>query len=141
MAIVAAVDGDTRPDRVVTVGHELAETFGEELVVLHVMPEGEFDRRSEEREYFVDQAAEDASKTARWVVRGTLDDEDGVVLQGRVGEPVDEILAEAEERDARFLVLGGRKRTPVGKAVFGSVTQSVMLNAELPVVAVLDRPE
>lgn len=138
MAIVAAVDGDKRPDRVVNVGQDLAETFGEELVVLHVMSEGEFNRRREEREYYVDQAGEDAAKTARWVVTGTLEEHDEVVLEGRVGEPVDEILAEAEKRDARFLVVGGRKRTPVGKAVFGSVTQSVMLNSEIPVVTVLD---
>lgn len=141
MAIVAAVDGDTQSDRVVTVGHELAETFGEELVVLHVMSHGEFDRRREEREYYVDQASDDASKTARWVVNGTLEDDEGVVFRGRVGEPVDEILTEAEGQDARYLVVGGRKRTPVGKAVFGSITQSIMLNAEIPVVTVLDTAE
>lgn len=138
MAIVAAVDGDGRPDRVVTVGLDLAERFGEELVVLHVMPNGEYDRRRAEREYFVDQAAEDATKTARWVVNGTVDDDDPVVLEGRMGEPVDEILAEADKRDARFVVLGGRKRTPVGKAVFGSVAQSVLLRSDRPVVTVID---
>lgn len=138
MAIVAAVDGDDRPDRVVDVGLDLAEAHDEELVVLHVMPEGEYDRRREEREYFVDQAAEDAEKTARWVVHGTTEDDSSVICRGRVGGPVDEILNEAEDRNARFVVIGGRKRTPVGKAVFGSVAQSVLLRSDRPVVTVID---
>ena len=139
MVILAAVDGDDRPDRVVTVGDDLASTFGEPLIVLHVMPEGEFNRRREQREYFLDQAADDAAKTARWAVSGTLDDDSNVEVEGRVGEPVEEIIEVAERNDARYIVLGGRKRTPVGKAVFGSVTQSVMLQADRPVVTVIDR--
>ena len=137
MVIVAAVDGERRPDPVVDVARELAEAFDDELVVLHVMPEGEFERRRGEREYYVDEAATDASKTAGWVVDGVFDDDEAVTLSGAVGEPVEEIIALAHDRDARFVVVGGRKRTPVGKAVFGSVTQSVLLESERPVVTVM----
>ena len=138
MAILAAVSGDGRPDRVVTVADELAEAFDDELVVLHVMSEDELERRRDEREYYVDQAVEDAAKTAGWVVGGTIDDDEAVRLEGRVGEPADEISGLSEEMDARYVVVGGRKRTPVGKAVFGSVTQSVLLNTDCPVVTVID---
>ena len=138
MTIVAAVDADDRPDRVVTVGKEMADAFGDDLVVLHVVTEAEFERRRADREYFVDQAAQDAARSAGWVVSGTLDDGEDVQTEGRVGEPADEIRRFAEENDARFVVIGGRKRTPVGKAVFGSVTQSILLNADAPVVTVMD---
>ena len=138
MTIVAAVDADDRPDRVVTVGKEMADAFGDDLVVLHVVTEAEFERRRADREYFVDQAAHDAARSAGWVVSGTLDDDEDVQTEGRVGEPADEIRQFAEENDARFVVIGGRKRTPVGKAVFGSVTQSILLNADAPVVTVMD---
>ena len=138
MAIIAAVSGEDRPDRVVTVADEMAEAFDDELVVLHVMTDSEFERRRDEREYYVDQAAKDAASTAGWVVDGTIEGREDVRLEGRVGEPADEISGVAEEMDAHYVVIGGRKRTPVGKAVFGSVTQAVLLNTDCPVVTVID---
>jgi nucleotide-binding universal stress UspA family protein len=50
---------------------------------------------------------------------------------------VEEILGEADRRSVEYLVIGGRKRTPVGKAVFGSKTQSILLTAACPVVTVM----
>jgi len=49
-------------------------------------------------------------------------------------EAVDNILRHADEEDVDSIVLGGRKRSPAGKALFGSVTQRVILNTDKPVV-------
>lgn len=57
-----------------------------------------------------------------------------VTLQESSGDPAPEILALADERDADLICLAGRKRTPAGKAVFGSVTQEVILNSNRPVL-------
>jgi nucleotide-binding universal stress UspA family protein len=51
----------------------------------------------------------------------------------RVGDPATEILAAAAETDANYIVLGGRKRSPLGSLLFGSVTQAVVLDADRPV--------
>ncbi|SIR57516.1 universal stress protein [Natronorubrum thiooxidans] len=59
---------------------------------------------------------------------------DVTVLEGSGDVEKGDILTRADEYDVDSIVLGGRKRSPVGKAVFGSVTQSVILNTDLPVV-------
>ena len=50
------------------------------------------------------------------------------------GSPADTILDVAEERDVDCICVGGRKRSPAGKALFGSVAQSVILTAKRPVL-------
>jgi len=50
------------------------------------------------------------------------------------GTPTDCIIQAANETDANAILIAGRTRTPVGKAVFGSVTQGVILQGDLPVI-------
>ncbi|RLM53674.1 universal stress protein [Halobellus sp. Atlit-31R] len=50
------------------------------------------------------------------------------------GSPSEEILAAAEEHDVDQIAVGGRKRSPAGKALFGSVTQDVILGTHRPVL-------
>jgi nucleotide-binding universal stress UspA family protein len=54
------------------------------------------------------------------------------------GDPADQLLDAAEEADADLIVVSGRNRSATGKALFGSVTQSVILNAERPVMVAGD---
>lgn len=46
------------------------------------------------------------------------------------------VLEVAEESDAELVVVGIRHRSPVGKALMGSVSQRVLLDARCPVLAV-----
>jgi nucleotide-binding universal stress UspA family protein len=47
-----------------------------------------------------------------------------------------EIVRVATEVDAELLVIGLRRRTPVGKMIMGSVAQQVLIDAPCPVLAV-----
>jgi len=63
----------------------------------------------------------------------------GVTIEVRqtVGDNVaDAVLFEAEQADATMIVVGIRRRSPVGKMLMGSVAQSILLDASVPVVAV-----
>lgn len=57
-----------------------------------------------------------------------------VTLEESSGEPGNAILRLAAERDVDLICLGSRKRSPAGKALFGSVAQDVMLETDRPVL-------
>ena len=52
------------------------------------------------------------------------------------GEIADEVLRVAREADASVIVIGLRKRSPVGKLLMGSSAQRILLDADRPVLAV-----
>ncbi|AZH25654.1 universal stress protein [Haloplanus aerogenes] len=121
MSILAAVDDDDETD-VVQRGYELAQAFGEDLVVLNIQPET--------------GSVETAEEVASNAIRLALDDPENVTAAGALGDPAPRILHEAEERNASYIVLGPRKQTPIGKALMGSVSQLVLLNADCTVAFV-----
>lgn len=51
-------------------------------------------------------------------------------------EPAEDLIAVAAEHDAELLVIGLRRRSPVGKLILGSNAQRVLLDAPCPVLAV-----
>jgi nucleotide-binding universal stress UspA family protein len=55
-------------------------------------------------------------------------------------EPAEDLIAVAEEIGAEVIVIGLRRRTPVGKLILGSNAQRILLDAPCPVLAVKARP-
>lgn len=146
MTILAAIGEERGSGQILSTAYDLATTYGDPLVVLHVIPNQEFESHKEaieERSHLAefsmtqgeDSAAEYARRTADRVLEVANVDE--IESRGRVGKPADEILAEVDAVDPRFLVIGANERSPVGKAVFGSTTQRVLLNSSCPVVTTL----
>lgn len=152
MIILAAIGEEQRSASVVEVGYDMATAYDDELVVVHVIPEEDADSHleairevaqsvdSDQDKVSFSQEIDRAARFADRVVRATLGDFDSnrVRTVGRIGEPSDEITAVADDLDARFVVIGGRKRSPVGKAIFGSVTQRVLLDSTRPVTTVME---
>jgi nucleotide-binding universal stress UspA family protein len=66
--------------------------------------------------------------------------EAGVSLEIRqpshTGELSEALLTAADEADASVIVIGLRRRSPVGKLFLGSAAQQILLNATRPVLTV-----
>lgn len=140
MVIVAAVDRARDERETVEEGRSLAAAFDEELHVVHCVEESDFrelERTSYERtgESIDVSELEDAATEIAAEAAGDTADCQPV---GLVGNPTQRLLEYGRENDARYLVVGGRKQSPVGKALFGSVTQSILLNADRPIVTVME---
>jgi nucleotide-binding universal stress UspA family protein len=56
-------------------------------------------------------------------------------------DSADELIKTAESAEADFIVIGLRRRSPVGKLLLGSNAQRVLLDAACPVLAVKAEPE
>ena len=59
-----------------------------------------------------------------------------LVQPSRGRSAADEVLAAADEHRADLVVIGVRRRSPVGKLILGSNAQRILLEATCPVLAV-----
>lgn len=140
MVIVAAVDRSGRAPVVVAEAQTLADTFDLPLHVVHVMTRSRFvelelDAVDQTREAI---SVDDIRNAARHhAEKATESSGEPYEAVGLVGDIDDRIVQYAEDNDARYIVVGPRNRSPTGKAVFGSIAQSILLNSPVPVVSIL----
>ncbi|UHQ98888.1 universal stress protein (plasmid) [Natrinema zhouii] len=139
MVIIAAVDQTEPNDDVVREGRRLADAFGAPLHVVHALDRSTFIEleRGQVEDKGETVPLEEVRGMGQTIASEALEriGVEGTPV-GLVGEPAEEIIDYADRNDASHIVLGGRSRSPVGKALFGSVTQSVLLNTSRPVVSV-----
>ncbi|WP_135366139.1 universal stress protein [Halosimplex halophilum] len=136
------LDDSDRADRLVAEAVAVAGPTGATVSVLHVFTESGLDNAIDRLDFDRDGEGVTPEAVARRLayvqeVTSQLDDAgvDYEVL-GAVGDAAERITEVAEEIDADRILIGGRKRSPTGKAVFGSTAQSVMLDASCPVTFV-----
>ena len=105
-----------------------------EAIVTHALTTEELDAPDELR------SVERVSTVRQ--VRDYLEERDiGVQLAEGRTPPAEGIQDLAAEFDVDQIVMGSRKRSPTGKAVFGSVAQRVLLESDVPVTVVGAVPE
>lgn len=142
MAIVAAIDSSEKSSKVVTQANELAEKYGDSVHIVHVMRKSEVIESKETNIGAEETTDMDAMRTAaREVGLNMIDGRPATVeteVRGLIGNPADEIVRYANEQSARYVVVSPKRKSQTGKILFGSVAQSILLNASCPVVSIID---
>ncbi|WP_136687703.1 universal stress protein [Halorhabdus amylolytica] len=136
--------GPTDHDRVDELAEavvEIAGPSGASVVLAHVFTPDQFDQAAQRLGFGGGSEAspeEVANRHDTIRTIGDILDEAGVeyTIRGRVGDHATEIIDLSRTLDVDRVVVGGRKRSPSGKAVFGSVAQDIMLEAPCPVTFV-----
>jgi len=65
---------------------------------------------------------------------GGVENEVRTLVRGN--SPAEDLIEVAAEENAEFIVIGLRRRSPVGKLILGSNAQEILLDAECPVLTV-----
>jgi nucleotide-binding universal stress UspA family protein len=120
---------------------DIAGPAGATVVVAHVFTDDQYDGVVDRLEFESTGEADpnevaDRHTTVRELVSRFEDAGLATQVRGAVGNHGEQIVDLAEATTADLVVVGGRKRSPTGKAVFGSTAQEVMLNAPCPVTFV-----
>ncbi|GAA6527072.1 universal stress protein [Intrasporangium sp. DVR] len=89
------------------------------------------------KDFDADESARFESELER--IKGVLEEKglDHEVRQlVRGNDPAEDLISVAEQEGADFIVIGLRRRSPVGKLILGSNAQRILLDASCPVLAV-----
>lgn len=110
-------------------GIEEAKLRGARLVVVHSLRGGERDEGEVVIAY-----REELEEIRRRLLAEQVDGEAREYVRGQ--DPDEDVLETAREEGAELIVIGLRRRSPVGKLVLGSNSQHILLHADCPVLAV-----
>jgi nucleotide-binding universal stress UspA family protein len=132
--LIAVENDEERMEPVIDHATEMAAGLDAEVVLYHVYGDEEFESLLDASRFDSADPVELARQNATVEAAAERLRESNVdfSVQASTGDPGDELVGYISENDIDHVFVGGRKRSPAQKAIFGSVSQEVLLNTDLP---------
>jgi len=129
MKIIVAFEGSTAAKAALEVAVKHAKAFRAELLLVWSMPKGD-----EDEQEAIQTAEKSLSYWKDHLQQQSIACQTHLLIRGvDAGE---DIVRFAVDNRAEEIVMGVRRRSKVGKLIFGSTAQYIILNAPCPVVTV-----
>ena len=139
--ILIPIDFSDYSDQALRWGVSLAQKYGAQLLLLHVIPEvlEEVSARESAGEQLVIDLTAEVEAQLHEIARQGL--KEGVAVDVRVadGEPADAILRMARQEKVDLIVMGTHGRTGLSHLLLGSTAEAVVRAAACPVFTVRAR--
>ncbi len=129
MNILVGYDKSNVAEHALTVAKKHARAFNARLIVVTSMKGGP----GVPREAF-ERAEKNLARVEAVLIKEGIACKTRLSVQGL--EPGEDLVAIARRDDAEEIVIGVKRRSKVGKMIFGSNAQYIILKAHCPVVAV-----
>lgn len=130
-------------DSLVDAAVEVAEPAGAAVSLLYVFPRDDYETVMDQMGIDTTTGGLTADEVARRheSVRGPAERLESLGIDYEIrgvsgGDPADQVVRKIERLEADLAVVGGDRRSPAGKAVFGDPAQQVLLSAPVPVLYV-----
>ncbi|WP_408960199.1 universal stress protein [Natrinema sp. 74] len=110
-----------------------------EILLCRIVDEKQFQNnlqrqaKSDRQVESIDEMETIATTEANEIAKDAFGDDVPYKVMGVVGTIPDDVVQIAEEENCEHVFVSGKKRSPAGKAVFGDVAQSIILQFDGPV--------
>jgi nucleotide-binding universal stress UspA family protein len=141
LVVAVGPNDDARTEELTEAVLDVAAPTGANVVFLHVFSEQAYQTGIEEAGFDPDDPPSPDELASRLEAIDSMAAELGEAdvpygIEGRIGDEADAILEAATDVDADVLYVSGRKRSPTGKAVFGSTVHRLLMDSPCPVLFV-----
>ena len=129
MKILVGYEASRVADAALKLAHKHAQAFGAEVMVVTSLEQGPALKKED-----IDKAENRLEKIKKPFAADDIPCEVHAAVSYQ--SPGEDLVSFAKENDMDEIIIGVRRRSKVGKLVFGSTAQYVILEAPCPVVSV-----
>ncbi len=129
MKILVGLDGSNSSKEALNLAKEHAKTFKAKIELVTSMEKG-----TEAQQKEIEQDEHDLENEKKLLEEDGISCDTHLLIRGM--NPGEDLVEFAEKNEVDEIVIGVKRRSKVGKLVFGSTAQYVILNAHCPVVTV-----